>query len=105
MPLLVLIGVGLWFLFGSPTVTIANWFWENDAAPWETVDLYYYPDRNDLRKEERYADFESVEGCRRMAYAVAASRNDPGLRRGGYECGIQQTDTFGGIRVYRATAR
>ncbi len=48
MPWIVIAAIGLWFFFGTPAKTLANWFWTDSAAPWETVDAFYYPDRSDL---------------------------------------------------------
>lgn len=105
MPVIILIGVALWFIFGSPPVTVANWFWENDAAPWETVDAYYYPDRSDLSKHQAFSGLASVQACRDQVFAMAAINNDPSMVRGSYECGIQKTGEFGTMSVYRATVR
>ncbi|TWG60750.1 hypothetical protein [Aminobacter sp. J44] len=106
MPLIVLILVlGLWFAFGSALVTIANWFWGEDAAPWEWVVLHYYPNRHDLIVGERIEGFVSVEECPRAALTLAASNNDPGLRRGDYECGVQELEKLGDVSVYRLPVR
>jgi hypothetical protein len=40
MQYLIIFAVGLWFLRGDPPKSIANMFWEDEAAPWETVDAY-----------------------------------------------------------------
>lgn len=106
MPLIVLILVlGLWFAFGSPLVTIANWFWSEDAAPWEWVVLHYYPNRHDLSVGERIEGLVNVEECRRAAFTLATSNNDPGLRRGDYECGVQELEKLDDVSVYRLTVR
>ena len=103
MPFLILLGIGLWFLLGSPAVTVADWFWEHDAAPWETVDAFYYPDKNDLSRHEAVMGLGSVQECRDQVERMAFLNNDPRLLRSSYECGIQKIDTFGDIGVYRAT--
>lgn len=64
MPLIILIAIGLWFWFGDPLKTVANWFWESNAAPWETVDAFYYPNRNDLTQFQKMPGLNSVDECR-----------------------------------------
>lgn len=105
MPLLLLVGVGLWFLFGTPLVTVADWLWGSEAAPWETVDAFYYPNRGDLTEYQFAGGLSSVQSCRDQVHLMAARNNDPGLMRGSYECGVQMIDTFGTLKVYRATVR
>lgn len=94
-----------WFYFGDPPKDLANLFWENDAAPWETVDAYYYPNRNNLHHYEEMLGLPSVEHCREWVRAVAAINGDSALARGGYECAIEILDYYGGLPVYRTTVR
>lgn len=105
MPVIILAAIGLWFLFGHPATTVADWLWASDAAPWETVDAFYYPDRENLTAFNLISDFDSVQACRDWVYSAAAANGDPELERGDYECGIQKLDSFGGMSVYRATVR
>jgi hypothetical protein len=106
MPLIVLLLlIGAWFYFGDPPGTVAGWLWPNDAAPWEQVDAFYYPDRGNLAVDQRRRDVGSVEGCRDWVFAAAAANNDRSLRRGDYECGVGLIESFGGIGVYRLTVR
>ena len=105
MPILILIAVGVWFVLGDPPKTVANWFWEYEAAPWETVDAFYYPDRNDLSKFQKVSGLSSVDGCRNSVRSMAANNGDASLTRGDYECGIELIDNFVGIGVYRYTTR
>ncbi len=105
MPLLILIAVVLFFVFGSPGKTVANMVWQNDAAPWEKVDAFYYPDKADLTNYEAARDLGSVQECRDSVGAMASANGDPGLTRGDYECGIERLEDFGGVGVYRVTTR
>lgn len=105
MPLIILAAIGLWFLFGQPAKTVANWLWGSDAAPWETVDAFYYPDANNLAIVNIVSDFDSVQACRDWVYSAAAANGDVGLERGDYECGVQKLDTYMGMLVYRTTVR
>ena len=105
MPYVIAILIGLWFWLGDPPKTVANMFWENDAAPWETVDAYYYPNRNDLTVFRSAFGFNSVDDCRSWVRFAAASNNDVGLTRGDFECGVGRIDAFGGMTVYRITTR
>ncbi len=102
---LFLAAIGAWFYFGDPPKDVANQFWKNDAAPWETVDAYYYPNRNDLSQHQKMTGLSSVEDCRNWVRSVAARNGDSGVLRGDYECAIEVVDTFGGLFVYRVTTR
>ena len=84
---------------------IANWFWEYEAAPWETVDAFYYPDQNDLSKFQQILGLGSVDVCRNAVRSMAASYGDPNLTMGDYECGIEVIDNLGGIDIYRTSTR
>jgi hypothetical protein len=105
MQYFILIVIGLWFLLGDPPNTVANTFWEHDAAPWETVDAYYYPDRSNLSIFQKMPGLKSVDDCRAWVRLSAALNNDMGFIRGDFECGIEVVDTFAGISVYRTTVR
>ena len=102
---IVILVIGAWFLFGTPAKKVANWFWPDGAAPWETVDAFYYPNRSDLRDFLSRRGLNSVQACRDWVYSIAASRDDPNLVLGDYECGVEQIDSFGGLSVYRTTVR
>jgi len=101
---IVLIAIGAWFLFGNPAKTFANWLWSDSAAPWETVDAFYYPNRSDLGDFLSQRGLGSLQECRDWVYSVAASRRDPNLTRGDYECGIGRVDDLNGIAIYRLSA-
>lgn len=105
MPLLILVALILFFVFGSPGKTVANMFWKNDVAPWEKVDAFYYPDKADLTDYNAVRDLGSVQACRDSVAALASANGDPGLTRGDYECGIERLEDFGGVGVYRVTTR
>jgi len=102
---IVIIAVGLWFFIGEPLKDVANLFWQEDAAPWETVDAFYYPSRSDLSDYLSHRGLTSVQECRDWVYSTAASRGDPNIVRGDYECGVEQIDSFGGLAVYRISVR
>ncbi|MDW5315516.1 hypothetical protein [Rhizobium sp. PL01] len=91
----------------SPAKTIANLFYENDAAPWETVDAFYYPDRADLTISQSMPDVDGVAGCREIVRYMSSVNNDPQLLRGDYECGVGRIDKaeYAGVNVYRLTVR
>lgn len=103
--LLLLVVGGLWFWLGNPQRDVAEWFYKSDAAPWETVDAFYYPDRSDLSDWREARNLTSSEECRDWVYAAAASNNDPGLQRGDYECALGKPYDYSGMAVYRATIR
>lgn len=103
--LLVAVGVGLWFWQGNPPKDLATWFYKDTAAPWEKVDAFYYPDRNNLTAWEASRDLPSLDACRAWVRSSAAQRNDPSLLRGDYECAVGEPYDYAGISVYRATLR
>jgi hypothetical protein len=105
MPVLIMIAIALWFLFGDPKKVMANWFFESEAAPWETVDAFYYPSKMDLSIVETMTNFESVDACRSWVYIKAAVNNDSSMERGDYECGVGFLESSYGLSVYRLTVR
>lgn len=105
MPLLIAVALIAWVVFGNPKKNLAEWFWPQDAAPWESVDGFYYPDRNDLTQDVSSTGHQSVDECRAWVNDIAAGYNDPGLIRGDYECAVGKTRTIGDIGVYRLTVR
>lgn len=95
-----------WFVVGTPTRDVADWLWADDAALWETVDAFYYPDRSDLTRDVRQFDLDNVDGCRSWVNSQAHAHNDAGMTRGDYECGVGYIESLGlGLRVYRTTVR
>jgi len=99
----VILALILWFVFGDPGRTIAGWFWEYDAAPWERVDAFYYPDKSNLEKFQQHSNVGGVEECRTWVNAMASANGDPNLRRGDYECGVGEPKDKYGMKVYRTT--
>lgn len=94
-----------WFIFGSPTKNVADWIWANEAAPWETVDAFYYPRRSDLTVWRSMLGLNSVEDCRAWVSEEAARNGDGGLAWGDYECAVGKLGARAGLTVYRATVR
>lgn len=105
MPILLILVGAAWWFFGDPARDVAKWFWPEEAAPWETVDGYYYPDRTDLTRHVAHTGFSSVDDCRAWIYAEAERQKDAGLARGDYECGVGKMRSEYGLNVYRATVR
>lgn len=105
MPLILLILVGAWFLFGSPSKTAANWFWPDREAPWETIDAFYYPNREDMSVFLRLSGLGNAQECRDWVFSMASIEEDPGMLRGDYECGVGFIEDFGGMSVYRLTVK
>lgn len=105
MPLLIILAVGLWFVFGDPGKTTANWFWEKSAAPWESVDAFYYPDRTDLTIHQSRVNLDDVDACRIWVRSAAAAQGDVLLMRGDYECGVGKIENVYDLSVYRITVR
>lgn len=78
----------------------------NAAGPFEKVDAFYYPDKNNLSKAVAGHGFATVEQCRAFVHAQANAHNDQMTRRGDYECGIGKMQDLGdGLTMYRLTVR
>ncbi|WP_141245827.1 hypothetical protein [Mesorhizobium sp. WSM3862] len=104
LPMLFLLGIGAWFLFGDPGKTVANWWWPNDAAPWETVDAFYYPNVGDLSIVQQKHGLKDVQACRDWVSAAAYIARDPMMTHSDYECGLGKPKDYQGMmNVYRAT--
>ncbi len=72
----------------------------------DTVDAYYYPDKNDLSQHRSFLDVGSVEKCRVAVFHAATLNGDPRMLRGDYECAIGRTgDSLGDIKIYRETVK
>lgn len=105
MPLIAVVLI-LWAVFGSPLKDIANWFYEYEPAPWETVDAFYYYDNKNPAKHSTAYGIKSLDECRRWASGQAAMNNDPYFTRSSYLCWIGKTgEQFAGMEVYRTNAR
>lgn len=103
--LVLLVVGGLWFWLGNPQRDVAEWFYKTDAAPWETVDAFYYPNKSNLSDWREALNLASAEECRAWVYAAAAINRDPALQRGDYECALGKPYDHSGLSVYRATIR
>ena len=93
----------MWAIFGDPGRDLAGWFWKYDAAPWERVDAFYYPDRGNLDVFNQHSDVGGVEECRAWALDMAIANGDPSMSRGDYECGVGEPKEWYGMKVYRTT--
>lgn len=102
---IIVIGIIAWFIFGNPSRNVANAIWSDDAAPWEEVDAFYYPDRNNLAVFDTVSGLESVDDCRVAVSMMASNRDDPSILRGDYECAVGLQEGKYGFAVYRLTVR
>ena len=106
-PLLVLGVAGLivWGVLGNPAETIAGWISPHSPAPWEKVDVFYYPDKSNLAVSLDNHDVGGLAQCRTWASSAAAKQNDPQLERGDYECGVGYLTSQSSLNRYRLTVR
>ncbi|RWF20532.1 hypothetical protein [Mesorhizobium sp.] len=102
---LVIIGLGGWFAFGDPPSTVAGWWWPETSAPWETVDAFFYPDRNNLYLVQEQDGLKSLQACRDWVSAAAYANGDPTMSRSDYECGLGKSEPYGTLKLYRNTVR
>jgi hypothetical protein len=85
--------------------SVADRFWPEEPAPWETVAAYYYPDRTNLEKHIALAGLDGLDACRATARTIAAQHNDHALLRGDYICLVGKPREWNGIQVYRIKVR
>ncbi len=73
----------------GPREWLANLIWPNGPAPWEKVTAVYFPDKKD-KTAFRFAgeDLTSLDQCRNAVLELAATNNDPDLKRGSYDCAV-----------------
>jgi hypothetical protein len=105
MQYLVILILIFWAAFGEPKKNIANSFYEFEAAPWETVDAFFYPDSNDLTQYQKQTGFNSVDECRDWVFSMAQQINDASMLRSDYECGIEIIDQLYDLSIYRTTVK
>ena len=84
---------------------MTDWIWPHSPAPWEAVDAFYYPDKNNLTISTDNFDVGGLAQCRIWASSAAAKRNDPQLERGDYECRVGYLTSQGSLKGYRLTVR
>ncbi|WP_157831856.1 hypothetical protein [Thalassospira marina] len=84
-----IIAVAAWSTLGAPQEWLANQVWPDGPAPWEKVTAVYFPDRND-KTAFRFAGegLDNVQQCRDAVLELAATNQDPDLKRGSYDCAI-----------------
>lgn len=92
--------LGFWLISALPSIA-ESIFWPETNAPWEKVDAFYYPDRNDLSSDRRQLNVGSVETCRDWVDEQAQEFGDVDMLRGDYECGIgcKMSDGFNVCRL------
>jgi hypothetical protein len=98
---LAIAATALWFVFGNPLSAVADLFYSSAPAPWEEIDLIYYPDKLSPSVNKITADISSLEECRTWARHQADQHNDPRMERGRYECRTVSARLFGSQRNYR----
>ena len=102
---LIVIGIGVWFVIGSPLTAIADRFWSDKAAPWEKVDAFFYPNRSNLTIHKAKRDLRTVDECRNWVKSQASEIGDLMMAQSDYECGVGKLQDFGDIAMYRLTVR
>lgn len=102
---LVLAAIVLWMNFGDPATNVANLLYSAGPAPWEEVDLVYYPDRRVPSVRESMPDLGSLEECRTWARQMAAQHDDRDMERGVYECRTASVRLFSSQRVHRLSLK
>lgn len=95
----------LWMIFGDPVTSVANLFYSTGPAPWEEVDLIYFPDRRVPAVSESTPDLGSLEECRTWARHRAVEHDDRDMQRGAYACKTASERLFSSRRVYRLSLK
>lgn len=88
-------------------IGLAIWAYSYFGKYERRVDAYYYPDRHNLSEDISYRDIGSVEACRDWAYSTARRYDDPQMRRGTYECGVDplREQDLPSVTIYRETVQ
>ena len=94
-----------WLIFGDPVTAVANLFYRTGPAPWEKLELVYYPDRRVASVYESTPDPGSLEDCRTLAWRQAARHDDRDLKRGAYECRVAAVHYFGSQPAFRLSLK
>ena len=100
-----ILGFMVWAALGSPRQTVTGWIWPRSPAPWEAVDAFYYPDKNNPAISIGNPDVGSLARCRTWAKSAAAKQDDPQLERGEYHSGVGYLDAQRSPNSYRLTVR
>ena len=95
----------LWFVVGEPVSDVANLLFSTGPAPWEEVDLVYYPDKYRRSVSQITPDLGSLEECRTRANYQAVQQDDQRMERGTYECRTASARLFSSQRVYRLSLK
>ena len=85
-----------WLVVGRPMNDPASLFWPTRPAPWENVDAFYYPDKQNLSVHRSANKVDGIAGCRSWVNAAAAANSDPRMSRGDYECAVGKLQSLGG---------
>jgi len=97
----VVAAIVIWFVFGEPLAAVAGLFYSSAPAPWEEIDLVYFPDKLDASTNKITSDLGSLSECRTWANHQAGQYDDPRMERGRYECRTASASLFGSQRNYR----
>jgi len=99
--LMAIVGAGVWFSLGEPKKQVANWLYPDEAAPWEKVDGFFYPNKHDLSDPS----LATVAACRDWAAYQADEGGDAFSQRSDYECGVGKSEQWNDLHVYRLIAK
>ena len=102
---LVIAATVLWVVFAEPVSNVADLFFSSGPAPWEEIDLIYYPDKLTPLLNKITSDVSSLEECRSLARYQAVQHDDPRMERGDYECRTASAGLFGSQRDYRLSLK
>jgi hypothetical protein len=95
----------LWMIVGDSVTRIAGLLYRTGPAPWEELDLVYYPDRRVPSVSESMPDLGSLGECRTRARQMAAQHDDRDMERGVYECRTASVRPFSSRRVHRLSLK
>ena len=100
-----ILGLMVWGALGNPNRQLPAGFGRISPAPWERVDAFYYPDKNNLSISLENHDVGGLAQCRTWVNSVARKQKDPQLERGDYHCRVGHLDAQGSLNSYRLTVR
>ena len=96
-------GLFAWFALSNPKQDIADVIWPKSPAPWEQVDAYYYPYRDQTQQSHSAFHFQSVKDCRDWIEGKALEYGDTNPGEGAWRCAIGEYDKMSEQQTYRLT--
>ncbi len=94
-----ILALGAWIIAGDPQKNIADTLWADSSAPWEKVDGFYYPAKDNHNQFERKLRMKSSKECKDWAIERATAHKDEKFAKSEFECKVGMSDKTNKYRV------